>query len=656
MCNFETKFKLKLIKHKRKKHIIGVKAKAAIATSRTFIATYNCLRCNNYSTDKRSYLVMHKKNKHKMEKPPYIEEGEQVLVPVLEKDKDVDEMVENSAYKCDECDYVTDKKPNLHMHRSRKHQASQSSTHKNVTYLDFEITEDCRVASSEGESVEAGEMSENDRVASSSNLIYQCHDCEFSSFSKQRVAAHASKKNHDFGERYQCSKCPRKFIIESDLIVHQQTHATEPIQDIVQLSSPTKLFVNIPKVTITNPMVVESSSRRVFRCEFCPLQVNTENQMILHKHKKHSNELGLHRQEKHFTTPVGSNNSDIMDRSLNVIHSQPKEMPKENQKLTDSSRYHCSDCPFSTKLKALLFNHTKAFSHQHSYARRKVGRPKKAVSAPTICKTNAENNPMIKKSMAESILDNDEGIQIIVEPISQDLKMLLSRKEFIIKNPSLYHCGECEYSSSISGNFKRHKLKFSGPHKYYGRGRHLKANPHKYYGRGIHLKAKKRNALEQGNGMDVAIVENEDIAISADDNAGNEANLQNFKCEKCEYSTTDLTNMAKHKLEFPGPHSGKDEYSGAQKAKHDAAKSLNKPHPTTADSEPELHHCFTTGCNYRSKWISNLRLHCRKYDHKSRGITAKSGLYCCLTDGCNYENKWHRNVLKHCRTLNHKFR
>eukprot|EP00092_Neocalanus_flemingeri_P108300 GFUD01139079.1.p1 GENE.GFUD01139079.1~~GFUD01139079.1.p1 ORF type:complete len:248 (+),score=55.27 GFUD01139079.1:49-744(+) len=169
---------------------------------------YSCNECN-YMTEDRKCLPVHKKEHHKQSNIGYIEESKYMSGDAMTL---VEEATKVNIYTCNQCDYCTESEDVLNNHRQ--------SVHPEKLYP----CEDCRkrMESEEGIFYPCTSCTSNLVKAKKKEKVmkFKCDKCDYKAGKVNHLTQHKQSKHTDVA--YSCDKCDYKASIKGNLSQHKQ--------------------------------------------------------------------------------------------------------------------------------------------------------------------------------------------------------------------------------------------------------------------------------------------------------------------------------------------------------------------------------------------------------------------------------------------------
>ena len=304
------------------------------------------------------------------------------------------------------------------------------------------------------------------KTPASKDILYMCHDCPVTSYCKQKIVDHASQKSHEFGVRFCCIQCPRKFMIQADLVAHRLTHEAETAEmskDIKVENSPEKLKVTLKRLSAdcesiyghqgsysplsssVNEEVDDANGTdvRKFKCSDCSYSSNRKDKLVQHtlrlghKHSYKKEKPGPKKsQPSHSVSPSNQSNAKLSSMD-NLKYSVVEGFGVPSEDIDNSMRFKCLDCTYSTDTRKNLHKHASLMDHKYQ----------KLKSGPKISLHSGDG---VDHATAECHVKTGANYYL------QDKRFKLDM---------------CTYTTNRIGDHQRHKKTYPKPNKYTGVGK-----------------------------------------------------------------------------------------------------------------------------------------------------------------------------------------
>ena len=342
-------------------------------------------------------------------------------------------MIKNKTYKCDRCDFITDRPRMLKNHKIFMHESSG---------------------------------------------LFPCDSCDYKALSPHVLKVHKTSK-HDREQHY-CDLCDFSTNWPANLTTHRKKKHMEPMGDIDAKRFPCDRCEY--QALSINVLEVHKSSKhdRVrYNCDMCDFSTNWPANLTTHKKKKHMppeegadtkmypcdrcdyqasniHVLEVHQTSKHdrvqytcdmceFTTNWPANLS---------THRKKKHMDPSGQE--NVKKFPCDRCDYAAHSHAVLEVHK---SSKHDRVQYRCDMCDYTSNWPTNLATHRKKKHMKSREKREDLDEEDWRLDPkFVTTLPPDLKITKMEKT----QEKRYNCDLCEFSTNWFDNLETHRLKRHG--------------------------------------------------------------------------------------------------------------------------------------------------------------------------------------------------
>ena len=586
------------------------------------VLTIGCIKCERKEDHPRCY------NKQKAKKP-------NIDQPKKRSRKNPSK---TGKYKCGDCDYSHDRRGFVKRHTDSVHkgivkffckECSYKTFHRSAMILhmkshggssnqplrigceqcELNIAHKC-VTKRTGSSLEKKKLSTQKVNTLKEKVLkpkdtkeVRCDDCQISFADIWKLNRHKLSRRHQGIVRYRCSVCNFKHFFSIHVKVHQETSHADKICKVFRIGCE-ECDNDISNHSCVRFRSKKLNQRPELNCDVCPFITYLRRSLFNHVQSVHLNQVRYYcdscqyksyykkHVEIHLRQTHESHSKQGADRRVKTIGCDDCADNVEHQcgKQMKPTKFNCEKCKYSTRSKNNLKIHIEA---KHEYLVR---------FACSSCDKKAYFKQTLEKHLIKGHKNGEAKVREIQCPGCQtkvDHENCLRKLEFKL------HCKLCKYSTNAEANLSNHVkkdhlniLRFSCgncPLKTFYR-HHLVLHQARAH-RGEECEIIK---IEQGQTDKIVGIQDQKVKRRRwKPPSTEEGSLNQFQCDKCEFSTQNKMSLYIHK------------------------KNIHEKVKNYACSE----------CDYKSYLRLNVKSHLRKHKEEQKpGRVIKVGCPLCVSD------------------------